>query len=82
GGLRDTVSEFAPVSGSGNGFVFEQFQPEALVAAAARAVNTFRNPTLWRQLMDNCFKADFSWSSAAREYLDWFSRIRSQGPST
>jgi starch synthase len=81
GGLRDTVSEFDSISGRGNGFVFEQFQPEALVAATARAVNTFRNPPLWRQLMDNCFKADFSWSSAAREYLDWFRRIHSQRPS-
>ena len=78
GGLRDTVSEFDPISDRGNGFVFEQFQPEALVAATARAVNTFRSPTLWRQLMDNCFKADFSWSSAAGEYMDWFSRIHSQ----
>jgi len=78
GGLRDTVSEFDQTSSRGNGFVFEQFQPEALVAATARAVNAFRTPPVWRQLMDNCFKADFSWSSAAREYLDWFSRIHSQ----
>jgi starch synthase len=81
GGLRDTVSEFDPVSGRGNGFVFEQFQPEALVAATARAVTTFRSPRLWRQLMDNCFETDFSWSSAAREYLDWFSRIHDQRTS-
>jgi starch synthase len=81
GGLRDTVSEFDPVSGRGNGFLFEQFQPEALVAATARAVTTFRSPRLWRQLMDNCFETDFSWSSAAREYLDWFSRIHDQRTS-
>jgi starch synthase len=78
GGLRDTVSEFDPGSSRGNGFVFEQFEPDALVAAAARAVDTFRKPPLWRQLMDNCFNADFSWSHAAREYLDWFSFIHSQ----
>jgi starch synthase len=78
GGLRDTVSEFDPVSGHGNGFVFEAFQPDALLAAATRAVNTFRNPPLWRQLMDNCFKADFPWSRTAREYLEWFTRIHRQ----
>jgi starch synthase len=81
GGLRDTVSEFDPISGRGNGFVFDEFQPEALVAATERAVKTFRNPPLWRQLMDNCFRADFPWSRTAREYLDWFGRIRSQGVS-
>jgi starch synthase len=81
GGLRDTVTEFDPVSGSGNGFVFEEFQPEALVAATARAANTFRNPPVWRQLMGNCFKADFSWSNTAREYLDWFARNHAQRTS-
>jgi starch synthase len=78
GGLRDTVSEFDPGSGRGNGFVFEEFQPEGLVAATTRAVNTFRNPAQWRQLMNNCFEADFSWSNTARQYLEWFSRIHSQ----
>jgi len=76
--LRDTVSEFEPASGRGNGFLFEQFQPEALEAAAVRAVNTFRNPAQWRQLMDNCFKADFSWSEVAQEYLNWFNLIHGQ----
>ena len=78
GGLRDTVAEFDPISGRGNGFVFEQFEPEALVAATARAVDTFRTPPRWRQLMDNCFKADFSWARVATEYLDWFGRIHKQ----
>jgi starch synthase len=78
GGLRDTVSEFEPGSGIGNGFVFERFEPDGLVAAAARAVSAFRNPPVWRQLMGNCFKSDFSWSNTAREYLDWFSRIHNK----
>jgi starch synthase len=81
GGLRDTVSEFDPISGGGNGFVFEQLQPEALLDATARAVNAFRNPPQWRRLMDNCFKTDFPWSGTARQYLDWFSRIHSQRTS-
>ena len=81
GGLRNTVSEFNPISTQGNGFVFEQFQAEALVAATTRAVNTFRSPPKWRQLVENCFKADFSWSGAAHEYLDWFSRVHSQRAS-
>jgi len=81
GGLRDTVAEFDPISGRGNGFVFEQFEPEALVAATARAVDTFRTPPRWRQLMDSCFKADFSWARVATEYLDWFGRIHKQRSS-
>jgi starch synthase len=78
GGLRDTVSEFDPMTLAGNGFVFEQFEPAALTAAIARAANLFRNPPLWRQLMSNCFKADFSWTRAAQQYLEWFGRIRQE----
>jgi len=81
GGLSDTVSEFDPITGRGNGFVFEAFEPEALVAATARAVDTFRNPPRWRQLMDNCFEADFSWAKTARQYLECFSRVARQRAS-
>lgn len=81
GGLRDTVSEFDPRSGHGTGFLFDVFEPDALMAATARAVDTFRNPRLWRQLMNNCFSANFSWSRTAGEYLNWFSRIHRQRAS-
>jgi starch synthase len=76
GGLKDTVAEFDPVSGEGNGFAFTEYQPEALVEALAHAVEIFRQPHLWHLLMDNCFKADFSWMRAARQYLEWFERMR------
>jgi starch synthase len=75
GGLKDTVVEFDPASGLGNGFMFTEYKPEALVSALTRAVKVFRTPAKWRRLTDNCFKADFSWARAAREYLDWFKRI-------
>lgn len=81
GGLRDTISEFDAASCNGNGFLFEEYEPEALLAAAARAVRIFRNPSLWRRLMSNCFQADFSWSDPARQYLDWFSRVKRESSS-
>jgi starch synthase len=76
GGLRDTVSEFDPASGRGNGFVFQDYRADNLVAALARAVETYRKPALWTRLMNNGFAADFSWDRAAREYIEWFGRLR------
>jgi starch synthase len=76
GGLRDTISEFDALACSGNGFLFQEYEAEALLAAAARAVRIFRNSALWRRLMNNCFQADFSWSYSARRYLDWFSQVK------
>ncbi|MGH8011609.1 MAG: glycogen synthase GlgA [Candidatus Binataceae bacterium] len=79
GGLRDTVSEFDAQSGNGSGFVFEDYTPEAMMAAIERAVAIFHTHTEWRRLTGNCFKADFSWERAAREYLDWFRELHLGG---
>jgi starch synthase len=77
GGLRDTVSEFAPANGTGNGFVFDKFESADMVSALRRMVTTFHDRAKWRALMTNCFASDFSWDRAARQYAEWFTRLRS-----
>jgi starch synthase len=76
GGLRDTVSEFDPAAGSGTGFVFGDYQPEALIGALHRMTRVFATPPAWRRLMANAFAADFPWAASARRYLDWFAALR------
>jgi starch synthase len=76
GGLRDTVYEFDPAAGTGNGFVFDQFEATEMVGALGRMVATFRDRETWRKLMQNCFASDFSWNRAARQYVEWFTRLR------
>ncbi len=78
GGLRDTVREFDSAKNSGNGFVFEKFAADEMVAALARMTTTFSNRSAWRRLMANCFAADFSWERAARQYAAWFSSLRKE----
>lgn len=69
GGLADTVSEFDPDRGKGNGFVFDAAAPETLLAALGRTLRTYRQPSLWKQLMRNGMTEDFSWEASAREYV-------------
>jgi starch synthase len=76
GGLRDTVKEFNSATGLGDGFVFNEYDADAMLMAIERAVTTFRDDTHWRRLIGNCFHANFSWDRAAREYLEWFERLR------
>jgi len=78
GGLRDTVREFDSTKNNGNGFVFQKFAANEMVAALARMVATFNDRTAWRRLMANCFAADFSWERAARQYAAWFSSLRKE----
>ena len=80
GGLRDTVTDFNPANCTGNGFTFTDYSPDAMVEAVARAAAVFVKPGQWLRLMSNCFKADFSWSRAANEYLKWFERLRRERP--
>jgi starch synthase len=75
GGLADTVAEFDPVAGSGNGFVFENYVAQELIAALRRALRVFADPPHWRRLMANCFAADFSWAAAATRYMELFQEL-------
>ena len=80
GGLKDTVAEFDPQHGTGNGFMFNDYRADAMVDAMARARRLFADRAAWRRLMDNCFAADFSWTVSAHHYLRWFDDLRRAQP--
>jgi starch synthase len=68
GGLRDTVQDFNPETGEGTGIVFEEPTPQAFLAAIERALQLYREPELWRKLMKNGMRQDFSWRRSAQLY--------------
>lgn len=76
GGLKDTVAEFDPQKGTGNGFMFTEYRADAMLDALARALRLFGDRAEWSRLMNNCFAADFSWNASARNYLRWFDELQ------
>jgi starch synthase len=77
GGLADTVHDAgtaASPAGDGNGFVFEQAQPDALRDAIERAIDAFRAKTLWSSLMQRGMREDLSWDGPAQHYLALYER--------
>jgi starch synthase len=72
GGLADTVHDFDPRSGQGNGFAFEAYDPWAFFAAVVRAIETYKHVDLWRQLQLRGMRADFSWDTSARQYVELY----------
>ncbi len=74
GGLKDTVRDFDPTTGQGNGFLFGEYRAGRLVEAAERALAVYRS-TLWPDLVRNAMAADFSWERSARAYLDVFRKM-------
>jgi starch synthase len=74
GGLADTVHDYSPETGEGNGFSFQTYDTMALFAALVRALETYRHKNIWRQLVRRCMAADFSWDRSARKYVDLYQR--------
>ena len=74
GGLADTVQDFDPRSGTGNGFAFRAYDPWALYGAIIRALENFKYRDTWRQLMVRVMSADYSWEASAKKYVDLYRR--------
>jgi starch synthase len=71
GGLADTVQDYSPENGCGNGFVFKEYNGSSLYHAIIRALSLYiESPKKWRELARHCMDMDFSWRQPAKEYLE------------
>jgi len=69
GGLDDTITNFDPIAGTGNGFKFAAYSSRALLGSVREAVRVFRNRRLWSRVVANGMACDFSWDVSARRYV-------------
>jgi starch synthase len=67
GGLADTVTPR-------NGFLFQDYTPEALLDALTRALAAYGNRRKWRALQLAGMREDHSWDRSAREYVKIYER--------
>ena len=70
GGLADTVQEYDPRTGEGNGFAFSKYDPWEFFAAIVRALELFRIKGIWRTLQRRGMVADHSWRASAIRYIE------------
>ena len=70
GGLADSVVDYT--GETGDGFVFKNFDPFALLIAIIRAREEYNNKDRWRKLIQRAMLKDFSWERSAREYAKLF----------
>ncbi len=75
GGLKDSVREFDPKTGQGDGFTFEDYSHEHLFSAIKRGLSVHKQREVWRDLVLKVMALDFSWSASAKKYLDLYSDI-------
>jgi starch synthase len=69
GGLDDTIQDFNPLTGEGNGFKFNDYSSSCLLETIKRTLQVYRSQAVWEKLMVKGMKADFSWNQSARAYL-------------
>lgn len=68
GGLADTIQDFDPDTMEGNGFVFQNKNAFEFYGALTRALETYKYPKVWRELVKNAMSEEFSWEAAAKKY--------------
>jgi starch synthase len=54
---------------TGNGFAFTAYDHWDLYAQVVRALETYRQPALWRSLQANAMATDVSWANSAQQYV-------------
>jgi len=74
GGLADTVIDADLHPDDGNGFVFNEYSPEALKGAVSRALAAFADRPRWQAIISRGMEKDFSWNSSARKYADLYEK--------
>ncbi|MCX5751284.1 MAG: glycogen synthase GlgA [Candidatus Saganbacteria bacterium] len=70
GGLADTVHEFDPKTGEGDGFIFERTtDPFDFLDAVKRALTAFQNKKAWESLQKKVMDYNYSWDTSAKKYV-------------
>jgi len=77
GGLADTIIDAGRKHG--NGFVFDDPNPEDLLAALRRAEALWEDRQAWGRMQVQGMKCDFSWSRSAARYEKLYRSVRRAG---
>lgn len=74
GGLKDVIRDFDPETKLGNGFSFTKIDSQCLLIATIRMLESYRNKKLWKNIVTNAMKEDFSWDYSMHEYVKLYKK--------
>ncbi len=79
GGLADTVRQYHPQTGEGNGFLFETYDSGGLLWALDEALRIYHmGRAEWLRIVQNAMRCEYSWESSAREYIALYESLRTR----
>jgi len=79
GGLADSVQHFDPATSTGTGVVFNDLDAGGLRWALQTAFEWFSWPSVWRRLMQNGMRQDFSWDARVADYEALYEGLAEKG---
>ncbi len=74
GGLADTIENYDPKTGNGNGFTFKKYSAGEMLDAVKRAVRTFTDKKAWEKIRKTGMAADYSWDQSAKKYMELYEK--------
>lgn len=80
GGLADTIINYNPQTGIGNGFSFQDYEPAELLKTIQSAIGIYQDKQQWAKLVRSAMDSDHSWNRSAAEYMELYSRAISKNP--
>jgi len=76
GGLDDTIKNFKPKTGKGNGFKFTAYTSNALLLKLKEALKVYKTSKDWKKLVANAMQEDYSWMQSAKEYVKLYNKAQ------
>lgn len=76
GGLNDTVDDYNPATGRGNGFTFHQEDELDFFGAIIRGLENYKHRLAWEKLVRQAMKQSNSWEIPAKKYLQLYRRAK------
>ena len=76
GGLNDSVFQYDPKTGTGNGFKFNLADSGELLKSIRQAATLYQDEAEWKKLISNGMKEDFSWKKSAEKYIEIYKELK------
>lgn len=74
GGLADTITD-VHANPEGYGYLFSDYSSHSLIRTCLRALDDFKDPSRWKDIIEKGMKKDFSWKNSALEYVKLYKDI-------
>ena len=78
GGLSDTITDFNPSTGEGNGFTFPDYTREDFLIALTKSLENYKYSQVWTHLTWRAMQETFSWELPGKKYVDLYRKAISK----